>query len=256
MNDWSAGQYLRFEDERTRAARDLLAQVPLVDARHIVDIGCGPGNSTELLAGRYPGAGVTGIDTSPAMLAEARRRLPRCSFIEADVAGFSPAAGTDLVFANAVFQWVPDHLGVLGRLAGELAPDAVLAVQMPDNLDEPSHALMREVARSGPWAAKLGSAAAARDAMPTADVYYDRLKPVCRRVDIWHIIYNHPLDGAAGIVEWLKSTGLRPYINPLDAAEREDYLARYGAAIARAYPARCDGMVLLRFPRLFILAVK
>ena len=118
---WSPTQYLKFEDERTRPARDLLAQVPLGDARRVVDIGCGPGNSTELLVERFPEAEVIGLDSSAEMLAAARKRLPAATFVEADAATWSPAEPVDLLFANAVFQWVPDHLAVLARLLAALA---------------------------------------------------------------------------------------------------------------------------------------
>src|SRR5436853_5935144 len=120
MNDWSARQYLKFEDDRTRPSRDLIAQVPLHRATRVFDLGCGPGNSTELLIARFPEAEVTGLDSSPEMLAEARARLPRARFVEADLAEWSPPAPADLLFANAVFQWVPHHLDVLERLLASL----------------------------------------------------------------------------------------------------------------------------------------
>lgn len=252
--DWNPALYLSFADERTRAARDLLAQVPLAQARRVVDIGCGPGNSTELLAQRWPQAEILGLDTSPAMVEAAARRLPQARFALGDVATWTPAEGTDLIFANAVFQWVPDHPAVLRRLMEALPPGGVLAVQMPDNLDEPSHAAMREVASEGPWEARL--AGAARGRLPAVSAYYDLLKPVARSLDIWHSHYNHPLENPAAIVEWLKSTGLRPFLAPLDEVERREFLAAYMARLAQAYPPRVDGRVLLRFPRLFLVAVR
>jgi trans-aconitate 2-methyltransferase len=254
MSDWSASQYLKFEDERTRAARDLLAQVPLTKIRKAVDMGCGPGNSTELIAARYPDAQVEGVDSSPDMLRQAGERLPNCTFAQADLKSWMPEPDTDLLYANAVFQWVPNHTAVLKRLLEALPQGGVLAVQMPDNLSEPSHALMQETAGDPRWAGKLLEAAARRDVLPTVDAYYDLFRPLTARLDIWHTIYNHPMAGADGIIEWLKGTGLRPFLDPLSAEEKPAFLDLYKSKLEKAYPARVDGKVILRFPRLFILA--
>jgi trans-aconitate 2-methyltransferase len=255
-DDWSAGQYLEFEDERTRPPRDLLAQVPLAAARRLIDLGCGPGNSTELLVRRYPQAEVVGVDSSPAMLARARERLPEVTFVEGDLARWSPPERTDLLFANAAFQWVPDHPAVLRRLLESLPTGGVLAVQMPDNTGEPALALMREVARRGPWAGDLARADPARDQLPRPDAYYDLLRPLSSHLDIWHTVYNHVMPGPEAIVEWFKGSALRPFLAALEGGAREAFLADYTAEIAAAYPRRGDGAVLLRFPRLFIVAVR
>ena len=253
---WSAAQYLKFEDERTRPARELLAQVPLAEARLCVDLGCGPGTSTALIAERFPATRVVGLDSDPDMLAAARKRLPDCEFVAADVVSWQPDAATDLLYANAVFQWVPDHKAVLARLFGALAPGGVLAFQVPDNLDEPSHALMRETARSGPWRAALAPAIEARGALGTPGEYYDLFVGKAARVDVWHTFYQHPMAGPEAIVEWFKGTSLRPFLDPLEEAGRAAFLAAYQAAITPAYPRRADGKVLLRFPRLFVVAVR
>jgi trans-aconitate 2-methyltransferase len=254
MADWSPSTYLKFEDERTRPSYDLLAQVPLDAPARVVDMGCGPGNSTELLVERFPDAEVIGLDNSPNMLAEATRRVPGARFATADANSWVPERGTDLVFANAIYQWVPDHLAVLPQVAAALPDCGVLAVQMPDNMAEPSHVLMRKVAAEGPWTERLKDAA--RLPLPPTRTYYDALKPAARRVDIWHTTYNHALSGPEAIVEWVKATGLRPFIDPLQPAEREDFPGRYLELIAEAYPRTVDGKVLLRFPRLFIVAVR
>lgn len=253
-SDWSAAQYLKFEDERTRPARDLLAQVPVADPRRVVDLGCGPGNSTELLSARWPQAEVVGVDTSPDMLEKARQRLPGLRFELTDATAWHPAEPVDVIFANAVFQWLPDHVSLMERLMGHLAPGGALAVQMPDNLAESSHRLMAETARGMPFAAKIGEAA--RVPLPSPARYYEALVPLSARVDIWHTIYNHPLDGAAAVVEWLKGTALRPFLDPLDEKEREAFLHAYRLRITESYPAMSDGKVLLRFPRLFVVAIR
>ena len=256
MTDWSARQYLRFEDDRTRPSRDLLAQVPLTQPELVVDLGCGPGNSTELLVERYPQAEVIGLDSSPNMLRQACERLPQCTFVEADIATWTPEGAPNLLFGNAVFQWVPDHRAVLRRLVKSLPQGGVLAVQMPDNTREPALALMSEVAAEGPWASNAALDEAARADLPPPETYYDLLKPLCARVDLWHIIYNHVMDGPEAIVEWFKGSGLRPFLDALDPALREEFLAAYLAQISRHYTRRHDGRVLLKFPRFFIVATR
>jgi trans-aconitate 2-methyltransferase len=250
---WSAAQYVKFEEERTRPVRDLLERAPADNVRRAADIGCGPGNSTEILIARYPDAGVVGIDSSPDMIAAARKRLPGIDFEVADIVGWD-GSGFDLILANAVIQWIPDHETLLPALLARLAPGGSLAVQTPDNLDEPSHVLMREVADEGPWAARLAEATKARAPRRGADWYFRRLRANGARVDLWRTTYFHALAGPAAIVEWVKGTGLRPFLDPLAPAEREAYLARYEARIAEAYPAEADGTVLLPFPRLFFVA--
>lgn len=255
--DWSAKQYTTFEDERTRPVRDLLAAVPGRAASVAVDLGCGPGNSTELLLRRFPEAEVTGLDSSPDMVAAARARLPRLRFQVADIAAWDAAGPFDAILANAVLQWLPDRAALLPRLVAKLAQGGSLAVQMPDNLQEPAHRLMREVAADGPWAARLARAASARETMGTPDWHYGVLRPHCARVDVWRTTYHHPLAGGAdAVVEWFKGSGLRPFLAPLDAAEAAGFLAEYRGRIADAYPALPDGSVLLPFPRLFLVATR
>lgn len=253
---WSASQYVKFEDERTRPARDLLAQVPLQSVRHAVDLGCGPGNSTELIVERYGAAAVSGLDSDLNMLEAARKRLPGTAFVEADLATWQPAEPADLLFANAVFQWLPNHLDIFDRLMDGLAPGGVLAVQMPDNLGEPSHLMMEETAHAGPWKAAFEKKSVRRNPLPPPSTYYSRLIAKASRVDIWHIVYNHPMANGAAIVEWVKGTGLMPYLANAGEEHKEAFLADYLQRVEKAYPEMADGRVLLRFPRLFMVAVK
>lgn len=256
MSDWNPQLYRQFEDERTRPARDLLAQVDAVPPGAVYDLGCGPGNSTELLLNRFAGAEVIGTDNSESMLASARERLPACRFELSDIATWQPAAPAALIYANASLQWVPDHAALLPRLFAQLAPGGTLAVQMPDNRDEPTHRLMRELAALAPWAAPIGDADRKRAPMLGIGGYYDLLSPLAARVQVWRTAYQHPMGDAADIVEWVRATGLRPFIDPLSPELRASFLDAYTRRIDEAYPPHADGRRLLAFPRLFIVATR
>jgi trans-aconitate 2-methyltransferase len=256
MADWNPALYRRYEDERTRPAAELLARIPLTEATRVVDLGCGPGNSTELLARRFPKADVLGIDNSEAMLVSARERLPQARFESADIGRWSPDVAPDLIYANAALQWVPDHGTLIPRLFAALAPGGVLAIQMPDNRAEPTHRLMRDVASEAPWKEPIGDADKLRTELLTIGGYYDLLARDAAAVDVWHTVYQHPMASPAAIVEWVSSTGLKPFIDPLSADLKASYLATYEDRIGRAYPVRSDGRRLLAFPRMFIVARK
>lgn len=259
MRDWNPSLYRRFEDERTRPAEELLARVPLNGATRAVDLGCGPGNSTELIVRRFPDAEVVGIDNSEAMLVSARERLPAARFECGDIATWNPSAddaATHLIYANAALQWVPDHEKLIPRLFAALAPGGVLAVQMPDNREEPTHRLMREVASEAPWKDHIGDADKLRTLLLPLAGYYDLLARDAAHVDVWHTIYQHPMASAAAIVDWVRSTGLKPFVDGLPADLQASYLAEYERRVAQAYPARADGKLLLAFPRMFIVARK
>lgn len=234
---------------------DLLARIPTITVTNAADLGCGPGNSTELLQARFPSAVITAIDSSVDMIEAARKRLPNIQLDIDDIAGWRNPGPFEVILANASLQWVPDHESLLPMLISKLAPDGSLAVQIPDNLDEPAHCLMREIAADGPWADKLAGASRARATRHNADWYYRTLRARAATIDLWRTTYYHPLAGGAeALTEWFKGTGLRPFLDPLDAAERTAFLARYQASLAHAYPALPDGTVLLPFPRLFFVA--
>ena len=257
MSDWNPALYSRFGDERTRPARELLARVSLsADTTRIVhDLGCGPGNSTELLVARFPSATVIGTDNSQSMLESARKRLPTARFELSDIATWQPDTAPDLIYANAALQWVGDHETLLPKLFAMLAPGGVLAVQMPDNREESTHRLMREVASEPPWEHHIGPAASVRTKLLSLNTYYDLLAPHSAQIDVWRTAYQHPMDSAAAIVEWVSATGLRPFVDPLPLDLRATYLAEYERRIDAAYSVRSDGKRLLAFPRLFIVAV-
>lgn len=256
---WSATQYSLFEDERTRAVRDLLAAVPPRSVRHATDLGCGPGNSTEVLRIAYPDARVIAIDSDQDMIDKARQRgrlsVPQVLCQKGDIATWQADEPQDLILANASLQWIPDHSALYPRLLTQLSEGGSLAVQTPDNLEEPAHRQLREIASSGPWAAKF-----ADFSLPprhSASFYYELLSGKCKRVDVWRTTYHHPLAGGAeAVVAWFKGSALRPYLARLDDAEQADFLQLYLEAMQRDYPASPDGKVLLPFPRLFVVATR
>ena len=258
MSDWNPTLYSRFEDERTRPALELLARVPLIaSAAHIAyDLGCGPGNSTELLVARFPSTTIIGTDNSQSMLDSAKKRLPAARFELSDIGTWQPETAPDLIYANAALQWVGDHETLLPKLFGMLAPGGVLAIQMPDNREESTHRLMREVASETPWEHHIGPAASVRTKLLALNAYYDLLAPDAAQLDVWRTAYQHPMDSAAAIVEWVSATGLRPFVDPLPSDLRASYLAEYERRIDAAYSVRSDGKRLLAFPRLFIVAVR
>ncbi|MEZ3500550.1 trans-aconitate 2-methyltransferase [Pantoea sp. KPR_PJ] len=254
MQDWNPQLYRQFESERTRPAYELLSRIPVTDVRFVTDLGCGPGNSTELLANTWPDAQICGLDSSEAMLEQARQRLPHCLFIKEDIRHWRAPEPQQVIYANASLQWLGEHNRLFPHLAEQLDTGGALAIQMPDNLQEPTHRLMREIAACDPWRQRIG--AVERKPLLTGDGYYDLLTRAGCEVDIWRTTYYHVMPDAQAIITWLQATGLRPFLNALDADEQTRFLEQYHQALQQAYPVRADGRILLAFPRLFIVAVK
>ncbi|MDP6884486.1 MAG: trans-aconitate 2-methyltransferase, partial [Rhodospirillales bacterium] len=194
-----------------------------------------------------------GVDASPDMLARARASDIGARWIEADLADWAPPAPPDLLYSNAALHWLDDHEVLFPRLMGSICDGGVMAIQMPRNHAEPSHALMAEAARAGPWREKLK---AVRGLPPVAppEAYYDILAPVARQLEIWESVYLHVLEGDDPVVEWTMATGFRPFLDALDGAQRDGLLEDYRARIAKAYPKRADGKTLFPFRRMFIVA--
>ena len=257
MNDWDPVLYQQFEAERTRPAQELLNRILILSqgVERATDLGCGPGNSTELLYNAWPEAAITGLDMSPAMLEKAQQRLPSCTFVQEDIRYWQPALPQNVIYANASLQWLDNHHTLFPHLIEQLAPAGVLAVQMPDNLTEPSHRLMNEVAKQTRWVDWINTDNN-RQPLLSTEQYYDLLCSSGCRVDIWRTTYYHVMPSAQAIVDWLRSTGLRPYLAGLDEQQQNAYLADYLVELTRAYPPRADGSVSLAFPRLFIVAQK
>jgi len=256
---WDPTQYLRFGDERTRPAIELLARIPHPAPRIVVDVGCGPGNITRLLAERWPAADVVGVDHSPQMLAAAAAEPSRVRWVEADAYDWQPSAPVDVLFSNATLQWLHGHETLLPRLLGNVAPGGRLAIQMPLNWAAPSHRLMREtLADGGPGGCPLGTPElrASLDVPWVAEPerYFDILAHVAADIDIWETTYLHVLAGDDPVVEWVKGTGLRPILRGLGEDERATFLGAYARRLRAAYPRRGDGRTVFPFRRLFVVA--
>jgi trans-aconitate 2-methyltransferase len=252
---WIPERYLAFGDHRTRPAADLLARVALAAPARVADLGCGPGNSTALLCARWPEAEVLGIDASPEMLAAARASGPPARWLEADIASWTPEAPYDLLYSNAVLQWLPDHAALVPRLLGALAAGGVLALQMPRNFAARSHELLRAIADEGPWAERLAPRVL-RAPVAAPEWYYDLLAPLAAALDIWESEYLQVLEGDDPVLRWTRATALRPVIETLGADEQARFEEEYGRRLRVAYPRRADGRTLFPFRRLFIVATR
>jgi trans-aconitate 2-methyltransferase len=248
---WEPARYARYAAQRLRPGLDLIARLPETAPQRVVDLGCGTGDLTAALADRFPGARVTGVDASPAMLAEARAVYPALAWLDGDIAGWAPDAPVDLIFTNAALHWLGDHARLLPRLLDALAPGGVFACQMPRNFAAPSHTLLRAVADRPRWAGRI---ALLDDPVAAPAVYWDLLAPLTVDLDIWQTEYLQALSGADPVFDWVRATTLRPVLQALEGAELDAFLADYRACLAEAYPRRPDGTTLYPFNRLFIVA--
>ena len=355
MPAWNPHQYLKFAAERTQPCRDLAARIAVPEARRIIDLGCGPGNSTAVLRARWPQAEITGLDSSAEMIERASREYPHHLWIAGGIAewaaggiaewaaggksesaaggisesaaggksesaaggisewaaggisewaaggiaesaaggksesaaggisewaaggiaesaaggksesaagGISESAAAagepyDIVFSNAALQWVEDHARLYPQLLSRVAPAGALAIQIPGNIDALPHRLMRETAASPPWSPWFPPGKLREWHHHEMDFYYDVLAPHAARLDLWATEYLHILPDVAAIVEWYKSTGLRPFLNALESdAARERFMADYLARLRPHFPPRPAGGVLFPFRRLFLIAYR
>lgn len=219
-----------------------------------MDLGCGPGNVTARLAARWPEALVSGLDSSPEMIAAARADFPGIRFDVGEIEAWSGSPGkTDVVFSNAALHWVGDHEQLFPRLLGQVAPGGYLAVQMPLSFKEPSHTLAAELAADPEWAPKLDEALPRSPVAEPVD-YHRWLAPVSSHLDVWETTYVHELTGPDPVFEWFRGSWLRPVLSRLDADEAGEFERRYRLALADHYPPDPSGAVLLPFRRVFVVA--
>ncbi|WP_323961758.1 trans-aconitate 2-methyltransferase [Arthrobacter sp. JZ12] len=256
---WDPAQYELFADHRSRPFFDLVGRIGHHAPRRVVDLGCGSGELTAVLAQRWPDAEVLGIDSSPEMVNAARRRPhqpPNLAFAVGDVRDFRPAAGTDVVVSNAVLQWVQGHQELLVQWASLLEEGAWLAVQVPGNFSAPSHTLMRGLADSERWRGRLGGVLRHDDAVGSPDEYLRLLRGAGLETDAWETTYLHLLHGADPVLEWVRGTGLRPVLAALPEQDAAEFEQAYARDLRLAYPAEADGATHFPFRRIFAVGVK
>ena len=257
MPTWDANQYLRFNDQRTRPCRELATRIAIRAPERLIDLGCGPGNSTSVLAEHWPESELTGLDSSPEMIAAAKKAYPHRTWQNGDIAAWAGqnVQTYDVVFSNAALQWVDDHPAVLPKLLARVAAGGALAIQMPANFDAPSHRIMRDLAASQAWRDHFPAAGIREWHVHDLAAYHDILAPIASAVDFWETEYLHVMADASAIVEWYKGTGMRPFLDALaNDQERADFTAQYLERIQQAFPVRKDGRVIFPFRRLFLIA--
>jgi trans-aconitate 2-methyltransferase len=251
MTTWDPTQYLRFSDHRLRPAIDLVGRIDHPSPKRIADLGCGAGGPTMLLAERWPAASITAIDSSPDMLAHAPNH-DHIDWVEGDIETWDPPSPQDVLFSNATIHWLDDHDRVFPRLMAHLAPDGVLAIQMPRNHAEPSHRRLAETARSPRWAERFEHLLREYPVHDPAE-YHAILRPLATSLDVWETIYQQELTGENAVANWAKGSVVRPFLHAL-GDDAEDFFADYAERLRDDYPVQSDGVTLFPFRRLFIVA--
>ncbi len=247
MLQWDPSLYLEFDEQRTQPSIDLVSRIEIAHPGDIADLGCGPGNSTAVLACRWPQARIVGVDHSAEMLDRARSERPGIHWIHEDIARWRPENQFDLVFTNAALQWVPDHARLLPRLLKCVRPGGAFAMQIPYHLHSRVHRIIEEIAR------RFGSLRQVFEILSPGE-YYDIFTLHARRVHIWTTEYIHVMENPSAIARWMRGTGLRPYLEPLDEAGKAAFFEAFECSVAEQYPVQRDGRVLFLFPRLFAIA--
>lgn len=255
MSAWNPHDYLRFERERTLPCRDLASRIELSSPLTIVDLGCGPGNSTAVLAQRWPNSKIIGIDNSPQMLKIARKSKIRVEWLQADVRQWKPSETFDLIFSNAALQWITNHETELPRIFNYVTEGGAFAFQVPTRTDL-WYEVLQKVLNSRTWKEWF------RDQVQDFDsrelpIYYDILSSRSTNIDLWETEYFHVLPEPSAVVEWTRGTALRSLLDRLpDAKTRDAFVADYTKEIALSYPKRSDGRILFPFLRRFVISYR
>jgi len=252
---WDPAQYLKFADHRFRPAIDLMGRITLESPNVVYDLGAGTGTITGMLASRWQDATVIGVDNSSEMLDEAGKLGTNVEWQVSDLADWIPSHQPDLIYSNAALHWLGDHESLFTQLIGYLRPGGVLAVQMPRNFLAPSHTLIAEAARSGPWRETL-EPLLKPNPVEAPEYYIKTLKPYAESLDVWETEYSQLLSGPDPVKEWTKGTWLRPMLAALAQPERDQFEMKYAELVREAYPPLRDGSTVFPFRRLFMIATK
>jgi trans-aconitate 2-methyltransferase len=256
MNDWNPNLYMQFRSERTQPSIDLIAKIKPVEPKSIIDIGCGPGNSTQVLVNRWPNAKITGLDSSSSMIRKAEQDYPNQEWIVADALTYDPEIEYDIVFSNAVIQWIPNHEDLLKKFHGMLSDNGTVAIQIPLFWDMPLGKIINETAKDSRWKEQMEGI---EDlfTIHNYSFYYDNLSNLFNSIDIWETHYFHILDSHIAILEMMRSTGLKPYLDKLDTdLDINLFEKKVMIEIEKAYPKQKNSKVLLPFKRLFFIGYK
>lgn len=256
MPEWNAKQYTKFIKERTQPAIDLANRIKLPEPNEIIDIGCGPGNSTRVLYEKFPFAHIIGADNSENMLELAKANNPELDFklFDANADFDSLEQKFDIVFSNACIQWVPDHKKLIPKMMSILKDGGILAVQIPMNYKEPIHMIISEVVSSAKWKDKFSQPRIFYNL--TQSDYFDLLSDISSDFSIWETSYCHIMPSHDSIMEWYKGTGLRPYLSALNETDAKNFESEIYSKVVKAYPAQSNGEIIFRFPRFFFTAAK
>lgn len=253
VKDWDSKQYTKFERERTQPSIDLIHRIG-ISPSSVLDIGCGPGNSTNQLAGCFPGAELLGIDSSDNMLERARKTYPELKFQKCSVPDGLEAVGNyDLIFSNACLHWIPDHAGLFPKLMSKLNPGGMLAVQIPLTQEAVFYKLLHELISADKWK-KLNAIHNFHNLTPNET--YDILAKLSGEVTMWETVYYHVVPSHSAVIDWYRGSGLKPYLDMLGEAEKAEFLDELLELISRNIPLQADGTVILKMPRLFFTAAK
>ena len=255
MPNWNPKQYEKFLKDRTRPAIDLVNRLEEFAPNSILDLGCGPGNSTKVLKDKFPKAKILGADNSDEMLEKARGLYPDIEFINLDANGDLHEVNEmfDIVFSNACIQWLPNHKELLPKLMTLLSSNGVLAIQIPMQREHPVHMIINELANTTKWSDKITPR---QYNNLTTEEYFDVLSDISNDYEIWETTYCHRMPSYESIIEWYKGTGLRTYLEQLTESDADNFINDVYNELKQRYKKQKNGEILFRFPRLFFMARK